>query len=545
MRTIFSNKRIIQKCVGMFLMLCIGVGLISHIVPYVFNRSLWIDEAMLANSICTRPLSQLVSSGLDWGQSSPVGWLFIVKLITMIFGISETALRMWSLITAFGCIALVYLLLSGKVENNYALLITAIFSLTDRYIYYSNELKPYMSDNFCCLMTLFVWQKYKEKKFSLLFVVIVFSVLIWFSFSAVFFVAACMVIECFGAINEHIRDTDNRIFKRLGLCAVVLVSFILNYVFWLSKTSNNAGGTDYWAHLRFPLPISLSNIVLILKMAHQFWAFYDIYIAALFIFLFLLYIIICINKKKDKSQLLVPFLISLLLLFTASFCGFYPIQDRLVQVYAIVAIIMAGYACGEIEIFHGALGEVREIAWAKIFFYGILAGCLAIVGMGGCKNLFARHVYKSGSEVAESIKYLENNATDNDVIYVFCNSIPVYIYENEYQVSFSDLNSMPGSRNKQAPGWPELPIQLDNTIYGQSLFTFYYQVPYSYEGEDNERAIAEDAQLILENDSVYLFTSHRERGISGLIEVLEEYGTVDVVVDSYDTHLYHFNRRDT
>lgn len=535
MKGFFSIKKA-KQYVCIFLMLCIVLGMVLHVIPYIYNRSLWLDEAMLVSSICTRSFSQLISSPLDWGQSSPIGWLFVVKLITMVFGTSVAALRIWSLISAFGCIALVFLLLYNHVGKNYALLVTAVFSLTDQYIYYSNEAKPYMSDNFCCLIALFIWQKYKDGKLTLLPVCIAFSVLIWFSFSAVFFVAACMIIECFGSIKRLIKERknkskerNNKTIKRLATCALVLVSFILNYIFWLSKASDNAGEEDYWALLRFPLiPTSLSDIKLIIKMALQFWSFYPSYIAALFIFLFLIYVIICIKKKSDKSQLLIPFLVSLVLLLVASFCGFYPITGRLVQAYAIVVIILGGYACDEIEISHNNnLSVVKQIDWTKIFFYGILTGCLALVGMSGCKNFFPQHVYKSRSEVAESIQYLEDNLTDHDVVYVCRYALPVYTYETGYQITYDDLIS-------------ELPQTVDNTIFGQLLFTYEYQIPYEYAGEENMDAIKEDAQLILENESVYLFTSHDEHGIPELIETLEEYGEVEVVVDSYDTHLYHF-----
>lgn len=533
----------LKKIFCSFLLFCIGVGIILHIVPYFYNRSLWVDEAMLASSICTRTFSELVASPLDWEQSSSVGWLFIVKILTVIFGTSEIVLRIWSLITAFGCIIFIYLLMKDKVEKHYALLFTAVFSLTDRYIYYGNEVKPYMSDNLCCLLVLFIWQKYREKEIDFIKIVLIYSIIIWFSFSAVFFVAACMMIECFQIFKTLIKSKERRGIFNLGLCAVVLVSFLLNYVFWLSKTSDNAGGVDYWYLLRFPLiPTSFLDIKLIFKMAYQFLAFYPIY-GMLFAFLSLVYIFITIKNRKDTSNLVVPFIVSILLLFVASYCRFYPIQDRLVQAYPIVLIVISAYACNEIESSYMTLKTAQKKSWIVCFYYGVLVLCLGITGINGCKHFFARHVYQSGSEVASNVEYLNENLTDVDVIYVFRFSIPIYEYEFGYETDYKELKMLSESVSKSNESLSVLPYRKDNTIFGQNLIIHSYQVPYSYEYMINEDAIAEDANMIIENDSVYLFTSHKEWGIPELIKKLEEHGTVEIVNESHKTHLYHFVRR--
>ena len=119
-----------EKKIEKFLLFCIFIGILLHIIPYFYHRSLWIDEAMLVSSICTRSFSTLIATPLDWGQSSPIGWLFIVKLLTSLFGTSVTVLRMWSLISCIISMFLIYLILKGKVKDNYALLITAIFMIT-------------------------------------------------------------------------------------------------------------------------------------------------------------------------------------------------------------------------------------------------------------------------------------------------------------------------------------------------------------------------------------------------------------------------------
>ena len=542
MKKITPEKR--QKLVEYFLVCCILGGVILHIVPYIYNRSLWVDEAMLVSSICCRSLNELIALPLEWGQSAPAGWLYIVKILTLLFGTSETVLRICSLVTAIACIAVLYLLLRGRIRKSYALFFTAIFSLTDRFIYYGNEAKPYMSDNLCCLLVLLFWQKYQEKKISLMKVIVIYSILIWFSFSAVFFVAACMIMECIRIIRDAVKSGRmGQCLVELSKCAIVLVSFVLNYVFWLSKIKGNAGEPDYWDLLKFPLiPASMDDLQLILKMAWEFLGFYPTYIALFICLLTSLYVFYVIKNKQDFSLILLPSAVSLIILLVASYCGFYPIAGRLVQVYMIVMLVFCGHMCEVIEQSYG--NSDIELSggdnWGKILYYAILCGFLGIIGMYGCKNLFSSHVHKEGSEVAESVQYLEENCSDEDVIYVFGAAIPVYTYEINYSTTYSDLFNLPTKNLHLTDCRNRLPCRIGNTIWGQSLFEFDYVVPYSYEGKLNMTAIMEDALLIKDNDSVYIFASHGEEGIQDLLEELENYGAITTVVDSYNTRLYHY-----
>lgn len=541
-KKILAEKK--QKVLEYFLICCILIGVILHFVPYIYNRSLWVDEAMLVSSICTRSLNELIASPLEWGQSAPVGWLFMVKLLTLLFGTSETVLRIWSFVTSIACIVTLYFLMRGRIRKNYALFFTAIFSLTDRYIYYGNEAKPYMSDNLCCLLALLIWQKYKEKKISFMQVIVIYSILIWFSFSAVFFVAACMIIECIRIIKEATKSGRmGQCLVGLSKCAIVMASFVFNYVLWLAKTQGNAGAADYWDLLKFPLiPASLSDLKLILNMVWEFLAFYPTYIALFICLLTSLYVLYVIKKKQDTSLILLPSAVSLIILFVASYCGFYPIVARLVQVYMIVMLVFCCHICEVIEQSYenSDIELLDDDSWGKILYYAILCGFLGIIGMSGCKNLFSSHIYKDGSEIAESVRYLEENLSDKDLIYVFEGAIPVYTYEINYSTTYSDLFK-PSTKNSHITDCKDrLPCRIGNTIWGQSLFEFDYVVPYSYEGKLNMTAVVEDASLIKNNDSVYIFTSHGEVGIQELLKELENYGAITTVVDSYNTRLYHY-----
>lgn len=532
-------KSKLERYICVVLVVLIAAGMILHVVPYFYNRSLWIDEAFLASSIFTRSFSELIASPLDWGQNASVGWLYIVKAMTGIFGSSEAALRVTSLLAAFGCIALIYLLAKDKVKKHFALFFTAVFAWTDKYIYFANEAKPYMLDNLTCLLALYVWQKYREKKLSLLKLVLIYSVLVWFSFSAVFLIAACMIIECVRFFAALIRNKDKRALKQLGLCAVVLVSFGLNYVLWLSRGVGNAGDTAYWDLLKFPLiPRSAADLKLIVRMAGHFLSYYS-YAGIVFALLFLVYVADCIRKRRDTSSMAAPFVLSVFLLFVASYMGFYPIQNRLVQVNAIIMTVLCAY---------GAQLVVQMLETRKAAKFGrnglciLLLLCFLLLAKDGIRNVSASHVYMSNSQVASNFEYLKNNMTEDDTLYLQYYAIPVYTYETGYETDYTELMQLPETEGREGRLVPTLPHQKGNTIFGQILHEYDFEVPYSYASKDDIEAIEEDAALILEHDSVYIFMSHNKLGMDELVKRLEQHGTVETVNMSYKIPLLHFER---
>src|SRR5215831_4333387 len=123
----------------------IGLGSVLRIGQYLANRSLWLDEAMLAVNIVYRPVAMLLQP-LDYNQGAPLGFLLTEKLLVGTFGDNEYALRLFPLVCGvmalflFRTVALYYL------DSKAVPLALCLFALSDRLIYYSSEVKQYASD---------------------------------------------------------------------------------------------------------------------------------------------------------------------------------------------------------------------------------------------------------------------------------------------------------------------------------------------------------------------------------------------------------------
>lgn len=129
------------------------VGLVWIVVSfgvclYVNTRNLrfWVDEGMLAYSVSNRSLAELVATPLDWNQSTPILYLYIVKIISMLLGNSEFTLRLFSLISYAILLVLFYDIVRNIFNHKYPALETAFLAGIPFIMGYAQEFKPYMTE---------------------------------------------------------------------------------------------------------------------------------------------------------------------------------------------------------------------------------------------------------------------------------------------------------------------------------------------------------------------------------------------------------------
>ena len=90
------------------------LGILLRLRQYLFDRSLWVDESMLALNIIRRSPAELLKP-LDYSQAAPVGFLWLEKLAVHYFGSGEMALRFVPLLCGIGSV----LLFLGVARNSF------------------------------------------------------------------------------------------------------------------------------------------------------------------------------------------------------------------------------------------------------------------------------------------------------------------------------------------------------------------------------------------------------------------------------------------
>ena len=119
--------------------------IVLRLRQYLFDRSLWLDECLLALNILRRSPAQLLRT-LDIYQVAPYGFLLLEKMAVRYLGTGEMALRLFPFLFGVGSIFLFVAVARRFVELPAVPIGVGLFSLCGPLIYYSSEVKQYSGD---------------------------------------------------------------------------------------------------------------------------------------------------------------------------------------------------------------------------------------------------------------------------------------------------------------------------------------------------------------------------------------------------------------
>lgn len=123
----------------------VGVGALLRISRYVYDRSLWGDEARLALNLRDRGFGGLVHS-LSYIQAAPTGFLLAEKTVVRVFGDSEYAMRLIPLLAGLASLALFVPLARRLLPPAGAIVAIGLYAVMEPLVYYSSEVKQYSLD---------------------------------------------------------------------------------------------------------------------------------------------------------------------------------------------------------------------------------------------------------------------------------------------------------------------------------------------------------------------------------------------------------------
>lgn len=486
-----SNIKKTADIIGIFIILA---GIAVSIFMNCVGRSLWLDEAYLVSSLKNRSLWTLTATPLDYIQSAPVIYLYIVKVCMLLFGDTEGVLRLFSIISFVLTIFLTWYVAKYLFRCRYAVLCAAFVANIDFLLRYSNVLKPYVSECVWVLLVLAVYAAYQEEKLSWWGMMLLYMVFIWAANPVCFFIGGVLTCEfLYGIFQKNYKKMLKSIVSGIGIGC----SFIVYYLYWLRSAATDDFMQKYWVNDRFPFfPASREDIALGWKLIRRMVATSNEELRFLVIALIVGAFVIGMKEKNKYSQVI---LIGFILALFASSLYMFPVADRLwcfsYPIYAILSFYF-------IDAMLLKEGERR----AEIFAV-FLMGLMIITNSGIQTYRHADNVYWEGNEVNPLLSYVQEHVTEDEKVYVFYNSIPVVTYKNGYGI------------NKIGN------VAADNIIWGTSV-------------------IADtDLNTILAAGKCYLITSQADdETIGDLLTHLTENGSLETVVDAYGTKLYYFSR---
>jgi hypothetical protein len=132
-------------------------------IQYRAGTSLWFDELALALNIQKHSLADLVSRPLDELQVAPAGFLAVVKLASILFGVNEFTLRFFPWISALLAIFLFWRVSSRVLTGGGLLTALFLFATSPALIWYGADLKQYSSDVAATLLLVLLALRFVER----------------------------------------------------------------------------------------------------------------------------------------------------------------------------------------------------------------------------------------------------------------------------------------------------------------------------------------------------------------------------------------------
>lgn len=455
----------------------ISFGVVLRLVQYLFNRSLWFDESLLALNIINRSFLGLLQP-LGYNQGAPIGFLLLEKLIIQVFGQSEYALRLFPFLSGIASLFIFYDVAKRYVKTKAVLIALSLFAISGPLIYYSVEVKQYSSDVAIALLIYWATIHLRAKGLSIPRIVllgILGALAIWFSHPAVFVLGGVLVSLTLFYLKRKDWATIGRmivayLFWALSLLTVYFVS--------LHSLSQHQALLNYWSGSFMPFPPwSLSEVkwfVTAFFRVFQHTAGYRELpgIAAL---AFLIGCISMFSRRKERFLILVlPAFLALL----ASAFHKYPFSGRLLLFFAPSLLLL---------IAEGA-EKIRDRTKHNWPIMGIV-----LVGLLFLHPVLSAGYYLIRPRTMEEIKpvmnYVRIHRQDGDALYLYRYAQYAFKYYSE-GYGFERSDYMVGESKSVKGDWGNYRNELDE-LRGNSrvwiLFSHVESCNWGGKGVDDEK----------------------------------------------------------
>lgn len=130
---------------ALYALILIGVALRAR--QFLFNRAMWLDEALLAVNVVNKNFSELLTKPLDFSQSAPPGFLVATHALGAAAGFDDWILRIVPFTAGLLLAPLSFVLARRELRSLPArITFVGLIALSPLLIYYASEFKQYSSD---------------------------------------------------------------------------------------------------------------------------------------------------------------------------------------------------------------------------------------------------------------------------------------------------------------------------------------------------------------------------------------------------------------
>ena len=436
----FSQKNLALLTYSKLSLIIISFGILVRLIQYLFNRSLWADEAVLALNIINRSYLELLAP-LDYEQGAPYGFLIMEKLAVQLFGNNEYALRLFPLLASVVAFFLLYELANRCVTRIAVPIALALFASLRYLVYYASEVKQYSSDVAIALLCCLIARQLSRAKLTakqMIFFGVVGAIAIWFSHPAVFVLAGVGAVSLLTSITKDDKSRTSRI---LVIGSIWLISFSAFYFLTLQNLGSSEALLQSWQRSG-AFPKSPFDVVWIFDSLGRLFSDplgFPVLVDGLAIFAFLAGCISCYQRQRETLFILLsPVLVTLV----AGYLYKYPFGDRLVLFLTPFMILLI--AEGVAFIWRKTRQEPTVVLSALLLILLLTQPVIK-----ASQLLFTPYLRE---EIKPVLSYIKSHQQPNDILYVFQRGEYQFKYyaekygyqQGDYIIGVDDLDKYDG-----------------------------------------------------------------------------------------------------
>jgi hypothetical protein len=420
--------------------ICYGVlilfGIALRLRKYLFNRSLWLDEARMALNVLDRSYIGFLQP-LEHNQVSPPGFMILEKAVVQILGDSEFALRLLPLLFSVLMLILFPFFARRFLSPAATAVSLTLLSVSDLLVEYASEVKSYSGDATITLLLLLMAMRIHDRDRTIgrtLLCGLLGTVAIWFSITAAFVLAGIAIGEfLFKVIEKRWKELKHDL-----VCFAIWGLSIGLFFIIIGRSSRSTFMLDYWgAHFMPIWPINTRMVDWLITAYINL--FKEVGGLTIYSGSALLFLIGCVALMYENRRGLALLCFPILMALAASAFQIYPFKERLLLFLAPIILLLV--AKGVDFILRGA-GNYRTLM-------GIVVASILIAQPLRVARWRALHPFEL-EEMRPVVGFLKDNYQDGDALYVYYGAQYAFDYYKD-RLGFDGGDYTVGIRSRENP----------------------------------------------------------------------------------------------
>lgn len=428
----------VDKILNICILLIMVIGALLRIFYFATDRSLWLDEAMLALNITTKNYTDFLSP-LDYNQAAPPLFLIAEKICSDIAPRSDLALRTVPLCASLLSIYVFWILSKRVLSHGFGVAATALFCFTPALVRYSTEVKQYTTDLLLCLIILLVAlnviYEYGDKRYWV-WLTLIGLISPWASHSSVFILATVGLVGFAWFIYHHNQKNLLYLFL-VGM--IWFIGMLIYYQVSLKGIRQNDVLDTFWQNY-FLLPGDpKANLNLLKNMVLDVLGIKPI-IFAIALMVFGLW-----NFIRRRWEIFLLLVLPIIITFIASGFHLYPFYNRFLLFLApsLILITISG-----VEYLIRIFTKLTRNKINIIILFALLFGVFAHPIEASYSNLITPNKREDIKPVLQGIK---DNLQPGDVIFVYYGAEPAFRYYAPYYDLWAPESILIGTKSLTGP----------------------------------------------------------------------------------------------